>query len=122
MFVSATPSFADASGGWGTIASPLTITFLLLFVSGINLLEKSSAKRYGHLPEYKEYLAKTSNLIPFPPALFKPLPDAVKTVLFFEWPMYAGGDQEQQSALTKTEAPSPAEGGTAAEKEKEPEV
>ena len=38
-----------------SILSPLTITILLLFVSGVNLLEKSSNNKYGNLIEYIEY-------------------------------------------------------------------
>jgi hypothetical protein len=65
------------------------ITLLLLFVSGVNLLEDSSDKRYGASPEYREYKKSVSNLIPFPPFLFRRLPQAVKCALFFEWPMYS---------------------------------
>ncbi|WXR61021.1 DUF1295 domain-containing protein [Peptostreptococcaceae bacterium AGR-M142] len=46
-----------------SFVSPITITFLLLFISGIPLLEKSFEKREGFL-EYKE---KTSVFIPWFP-------------------------------------------------------
>ncbi len=49
--------------GFLSIISPLTITYLLLYVSGIPLLEK----RYEGNPEYEEYKRKTSVLIPLFP-------------------------------------------------------
>jgi len=72
-----------------SLAGPGMITLLLLFVSGVNLLEDSSDKRYGTLPEYLEYKKSVSNLIPFPPSLFRILPPAIKFLFFFEWPMYS---------------------------------
>ena len=50
---------------WLTILGPLFITFILLFVSGIPILEKRYNKKYGHLTEYQEYKKKTSILIPW---------------------------------------------------------
>ncbi|MDD3480850.1 MAG: DUF1295 domain-containing protein [Patescibacteria group bacterium] len=46
-----------------SIIGPLTITFLILFVSGIPMLEK----RYGGDKEYEEYKRKTSIFLPLPP-------------------------------------------------------
>ena len=50
---------------WGlfTIISPITITILILFVSGIPLLEK----KYEHRGDYEAYKKKTSVFIPLPP-------------------------------------------------------
>ncbi|MGA7879068.1 MAG: DUF1295 domain-containing protein [Desulfoferrobacter sp.] len=45
-----------------TIVSPITITFLLLRVSGVTLLEKDIAERR---PEYREYIGTTSAFIPW---------------------------------------------------------
>ncbi len=45
------------------IISPLTITFLLVYVSGIPLLEK----KYANNPGFEEYKKRTSKLIPMPP-------------------------------------------------------
>lgn len=47
--------------------SPLFIVCLLLFVSGLPILEKSADKRWGSDPTYRDYKAKTSILIPWPP-------------------------------------------------------
>jgi steroid 5-alpha reductase family enzyme len=51
-------------GGVWTIASPLTITYLLLQVSGVTLLEKDIADRR---PEYREYQESVSAFIPWFP-------------------------------------------------------
>ncbi|MEA5026735.1 hypothetical protein SDC9_107192 [bioreactor metagenome] len=48
---------------WYAVISPLTITLLLLFVSGVPLLEKSMQKR----PGFAEYAQKTSVFIPWFP-------------------------------------------------------
>lgn len=50
---------------WLAIVSPLWIICLLVFISGIPLLEKSSQEKYGHLPEFSGYKSKTKKLIPF---------------------------------------------------------
>jgi steroid 5-alpha reductase family enzyme len=49
--------------GWATIIGPLTITFLILKVSGIPLLEK----KYEGKPEFEEYKRRTSAFFPLPP-------------------------------------------------------
>jgi len=53
----------NAVPGWWAVISPLTITFLLLFVSGIPLLEK----KYKDNPEFQVYAKKTSIFIPWRP-------------------------------------------------------
>jgi len=47
-----------------TLPAPLLMTFLLLRVSGVALLERSLVKRR---PEYKEYMERTSAFFPRPP-------------------------------------------------------
>jgi steroid 5-alpha reductase family enzyme len=54
---------ATPLGVW-TLASPLLMTFLLLRVSGVALLERSIGKRR---PEYAQYAARTSAFVPMPP-------------------------------------------------------
>ncbi len=49
------------------LASPLFIITLLLFISGIPILEKSADQRWGDNPAYKAYKKRTSILIPLPP-------------------------------------------------------
>ncbi|MEX0621878.1 MAG: DUF1295 domain-containing protein [Candidatus Woykebacteria bacterium] len=50
-----------------TVISPIFITSLLLFVSGIPPLEKKADERFGSIPEYQNYKSRTSLLIPLPP-------------------------------------------------------
>ncbi|HET6746506.1 MAG TPA: DUF1295 domain-containing protein [Candidatus Saccharimonadales bacterium] len=49
--------------GWLTIVAPLTITILLLFVSGVPLTERHFEGR----PGWKEYKHRTSAFVPLPP-------------------------------------------------------
>lgn len=49
-----------------SLGSPLLITVVLLFVSGVPLLEKSADKRWGTLPEYQAYKRRTRLLVPLP--------------------------------------------------------
>jgi steroid 5-alpha reductase family enzyme len=72
--------FGEATMWWGifligmsagisilSIISPLTITTLLLFVSGVPMLEKSMKDK----PGYQEYAERTSIFIPLPPKRVK---------------------------------------------------
>lgn len=56
--------FAVAAGGWWTILSPLLMTFLLLKVSGVALLEKDITERR---PKYADYIKRTNAFFPGPP-------------------------------------------------------
>jgi len=58
----AVASFGLSTSGLGII-SPILITFLLLFVSGVPLLEK----KFTGNPEWEAYKARTSVFIPLPP-------------------------------------------------------
>jgi steroid 5-alpha reductase family enzyme len=51
------------NGGWMTIISPLLITYLLIFFSGVPLLEK----KYADREDFKAYKQKTPIFIPFIP-------------------------------------------------------
>jgi len=48
------------------LLSPMYISFIILFISGIPLLEKGADKRWGDDPAYREYKRKTSPLILLP--------------------------------------------------------
>ncbi len=50
-------------GGWATAVGPLTITGLILFVSGIPLLEK----QFEGNPAFEAYKRRTSAFVPLPP-------------------------------------------------------
>ncbi|HEY5161182.1 MAG TPA: DUF1295 domain-containing protein [Gaiellaceae bacterium] len=54
--------------GWAfaVVLGPIFLTMLLLFVSGIPLLEKSAEEKYGSDPAYREYKRRTSILLPLP--------------------------------------------------------
>jgi len=56
-------SAGGAAGAWGLV-SPLMMTFLLLRVSGVTLLEQDIGERR---PAYRDYIARTSAFIPWPP-------------------------------------------------------
>jgi steroid 5-alpha reductase family enzyme len=62
--------------GWLGLIGPATITFLLLKVSGIPMLEK----RYEGDPEFEEYKAVTSAFFPLPPRNASPRPPTTKTL------------------------------------------
>tara|TARA_Y100000588_G_scaffold390903_1_gene497785 strand:- start:61970 stop:62824 length:855 start_codon:yes stop_codon:yes gene_type:complete len=53
--------------GWqyATLISPLFVILLLTKVSGINLLEASSDKKWGNIRSYQQYKQRTSVLVPF---------------------------------------------------------
>lgn len=57
--------------GWETltIISPIYITGLLLFVSGVPPLEKRYAKKYANNRDYQNYKKRTSLLIPLLPKM-----------------------------------------------------
>lgn len=56
-------SFAVSGAGLAAFVSPVLITYLLLFVSGIPMLER----RFAGNPEWEAYKARTSAFIPLPP-------------------------------------------------------
>lgn len=49
------------SGAWWTVISPATMTFLLLRVSGVSLLEKSLK---DSKPQYADYVSRTNAFLP----------------------------------------------------------
>lgn len=56
--------FAVAAGAWWTIVAPILMTFLLLRVSGVALLEKDMSERR---PAYRDYIRRTNAFFPGPP-------------------------------------------------------
>jgi len=55
---------AVAAGGWWTVFSPLLMTFLLVRVSGVAMLEKTLA---DSKPQYRDYIARTPAFFPWFP-------------------------------------------------------
>lgn len=59
-------SFSSLEGfQYITLISPIFTYLLLVNVSGINFLEKSGKKKWGHLESYKKYLKETPRLFGF---------------------------------------------------------
>jgi steroid 5-alpha reductase family enzyme len=65
LFIFSVPFLSGAA--FAVVIGPVFITLLLLFVSGIPLLERSADAKYGDDPAYREYKRRTSILVPFPP-------------------------------------------------------
>ena len=86
----------SGSGAYAALYSSMLgwifLTALLLFVSGLPLQERPSAKkRYENgqkWPEYQQYLHETSILFPIPPAIWRSLPVIFKRTIWFEFPLY----------------------------------
>lgn len=55
---------AGAASAWWTVFAPAIMTYFLLRVSGVAMMEKGLSKTK---PEYAEYVARTSVFIPLPP-------------------------------------------------------
>ena len=99
--IAVTPAFhdeANLSGGakaalHASIVGPILLTLLLLFVSGMNLSERSGARKRWEIggdvwEGYKAYLDRTSILIPVPRVIWKGLPGWVKGTVGFQWRLY----------------------------------
>jgi len=54
-----------STGAWWCLLGPALMTFLLVRVSGVSLLEKDIA---GRRPDYVAYVRRTSAFLPLPPA------------------------------------------------------
>ena len=65
LFLYAVPFLEGAA--FAVVVGPVFITVLLLFVSGIPLLERSADDKYGNDPAYRDYKRRTSILVPLPP-------------------------------------------------------
>lgn len=63
LLVYAVPALSGAL--WVAALGPAFITVLLLFVSGIPLLEKEADRKYGDDPAYREYKRRTSVFVPW---------------------------------------------------------
>ena len=65
LFIFAVPVLHGAA--FAVVIGPVFVTLLLLFVSGIPLLERSADAKYGDDPAYCAYKRRTSILVPLPP-------------------------------------------------------
>jgi steroid 5-alpha reductase family enzyme len=80
------------------IIGPVFLTLLLLFVSGIPLLEESADKKYGNLGAYRHYKKTTSPLILLPRGVYGYLPIWCKSVFLFEFPLYSRNLPQETTA------------------------
>jgi steroid 5-alpha reductase family enzyme len=64
IFLMATPALSGLA--WLSVAGPVCITWILIKVSGIPLLEESHQRKYGGNPQWTAYVRRTSLLIPMP--------------------------------------------------------
>lgn len=87
IFVASTPLLEGAE--WLIILGPIFLTLLLLFVSGIPLLEVSADKKFGNVAAYRIYKGTTSPLIPLPPVVYGKLPSWFRKAFLFEFPFYS---------------------------------
>ncbi|KAF8407658.1 hypothetical protein HHK36_006793 [Tetracentron sinense] len=87
IFVASTPVLEGTE--WLVIIGPIFLTLLLLFVSGIPLLEESADKKFGSVDGYRIFKRTTSPLIPLPPVVYGNLPSWFKATFLFEFPFYS---------------------------------
>jgi len=57
-------ALAAAAGGWWSVLSPVVMTFLIVRISGVGMLEQTIAQRR---PDYAGYMRRTSAFIPWFP-------------------------------------------------------
>jgi len=65
IFIYTVPALTGWS--WLGLIGPLFITLMLLFVSGVPLLEKKADNKYGKNPDYQSYKARTNLFVPWFP-------------------------------------------------------
>ena len=54
-----------------TLISPLFTYILLVYISGVRILEITGLEKWGHLENYQEYIRTTSSLFPYPKLIKK---------------------------------------------------
>lgn len=86
LYIGAAPALLGV--GHIAILSPVVVMCLIMFLSGVPILENNANSKFGTDPEYRDYKARTSVLIPFPPRLYERLPLSLKRTLLLDFPMY----------------------------------
>ena len=57
-------SFSNLEGlQYITLISPIFTYWLIVYISGVSILEKSGQEKWGHLKEYQDYIKKTPKLL-----------------------------------------------------------
>ncbi|ESO99063.1 hypothetical protein LOTGIDRAFT_226445 [Lottia gigantea] len=93
LFLISTSILKD--GQWVAVLSPIFTIVILLFVSGIPLLEKKADERYRKLESYQIYKNRTSPLIPLPPPCYAAFPNLLKCFCCCELPLYNHAEEEE---------------------------
>lgn len=83
------------------LLSPIFVTCLLLFISGLPVLEKSADRKYARRPDYIAYKKSTSILIPIPPYIYKQVPEQIKKSIFLDFDMYSENVAEKPIISSK---------------------
>lgn len=90
-------------GQWAAVLGPLFTMAILLFLSGIPLLEKKADERYRKNELYIEYKTKTSPLVPSPPPCYRACPNFLKCLCCCEFPLYNHLDEENEKIEIRTD-------------------
>ncbi|XP_065194197.1 uncharacterized protein LOC135825389 isoform X1 [Sycon ciliatum] len=85
---------------WASVESPVVISILLLFVSGIPMLEQNAAKRYAEDPSFWEYRRSTSPVIPMPASVYALLPKPMQFLCCCECPCYRAPPDVEKEPIT----------------------
>ncbi|KAK3085598.1 hypothetical protein FSP39_005934 [Pinctada imbricata] len=98
-------------GKWAGVLSPIFTMAILLFLSGIPLLEKKSDERYRKNEIYRDYKNRTSPLLPVPPPCYGCLPNIFKCLCCCEFPLYNYLDEDEEKQKIKGDSPIPPKDG-----------
>ncbi|XP_071089815.1 uncharacterized protein [Haliotis cracherodii] len=98
VFIMSTSILVDAQ--WVAVLSPVFTMAILLFLSGIPLLEQKSDERYRKNEDYVTYKKRTSPLIPFPPPVYGVFPSFLKCLCCCEFPLYNHLNEEEEVIRT----------------------
>jgi len=104
VFVVST-SICGSGVKWTGILSPLFTASILLFLSGMPLLEKTSDERHRLKPEYQRYKNETSPLVPLPTSCYGKLPQFLKCLCCCEFPIYNHMEQDPERSPIRTTPP-----------------
>jgi len=105
VFIISTSVLED--GQWSAVLSPLFTMSILLFLSGIPLLEQKADERYRKNEDYLFYKNRTPALILCLPPIYAVLPSFIKCCLCCEFPLYDHINDEEQTLTPKKEQGEP---------------